>query len=207
MKSFILKNYSWSLEELRRCIRENHLKSEIIYCRQNAAIVHVKSYHDSQILGAMSTWCICEHDCSWRQYVIDTNGIQLFIYRFDEMPEGDTGLYGATFVIENDKPKTHCCFTRANNPISKVRHFDTDGEALFRTVIIPVFGNIGDDLGLMFRNIVKRRGDSKPIEKKDEEIREEFRNDSSFNEAIRNFWNRPARTWLSDMYDDDDYPF
>jgi hypothetical protein len=123
------------------------------------------------------------------------------------MPEGDTGLYGATFVFENDKPKTHCCFTRANNPISKVRHFDTDGEALFRTVIIPVFGNIGDDLGLMFRNIVKRKGDSKPIEKKEEE-REEFRNDSSFNEVIRNFWNRPARTWLSDMYDDDyDIPF
>lgn len=164
MKSFTLKNYPWSLEGLKRCIKENKLPSDIVCGNDRCAIVNVKSYGDSQVLGAMSTWCICEHDCSWRQYVIDTNGVQLFIYRFDEKPENETGLYGATMVIENGKPKTYCSFTRANNPISKVRGYDTDGEALFRTVIIPIFGNIGDFLGEVVKNFIEKN--IKPVEKK-----------------------------------------
>jgi hypothetical protein len=138
-KAFTQSNYGWSLKGLMRCIKENNLKSNIVFSTETSAIVHVKSYADSQILGAESTWCISQHDVSWKQYVEDTNGVQLFFYCFNHSVTGDYSLYGATFKVSGNIVNTHCCFTRENNPIGKARGFKTDEEALC-TVVEKDFG-------------------------------------------------------------------
>ena len=81
-KLFNSENYKWNLKELEKCIKENSLDSEIIAVNgdNTVAIVHVKSYKDSVILGAMSDWCISQHECSWKQYVSGDNNYQIFIF-------------------------------------------------------------------------------------------------------------------------------
>lgn len=145
-RPFTEENYGWNLDGLIRCIKDNKLKSKILFSNPQGAIVHVVSYNESVILGAESTWCISQHNISWEQYVVSTKGVQLFFYCFDEPVESDYSLYGATFQIENDYVKTYCCFTRENNPIGKARGYYSDEEALLKTVVSKVFGDIYDQL-------------------------------------------------------------
>lgn len=145
-KLFTAENYGWNIDGLKLCIKDNKLKSKILFSNPNGAIVHVTSYNESVILGAESEWCISQHNVSWEQYVVKPKGIQLFFYCFNEKAESDYSLYGATFQIKDDEVKTMCCFTRENNPIGKARGFDTDEEALMGTVVGPVFGDIFSQL-------------------------------------------------------------
>jgi hypothetical protein len=138
-KPFTQSNYGWNLDGLIRCIKENKLKSEIVFSTPTSAIVRVVSYGESEILGAESTWCISQHRVSWEQYVEKTNGIQLFFYCFNHSVSGDDSLYGATFQVKGDIINTYCCFTRENHPLGKSRKFNTDEEAL-EVVVEKEFG-------------------------------------------------------------------
>ena len=84
---FLPENYGWSVEGLKKCIYDNYLQSEIIAENNHAAIVHVKSYNDSILLGAFTNWCISQHSCSWEQYVSKNGNYQVFIYDFTKKPE------------------------------------------------------------------------------------------------------------------------
>ena len=154
-KHFLTSNYGWSLGELKRCIKENKLKSKIIFSTKCSAIVQVVSYDESVILGAVSDWCISQHKCSWDQYVKNPQGVQLFFYCFDQPVQNYNSLFGATFKVEDDVVITDCCFTRDNNPIAKVEKLDTDEEALFTTVIEPRFGDIKEELAKEIYSIHK----------------------------------------------------
>lgn len=139
-KSFTIENYEWSLNGLETCIKENKLKSKIIAKNDNAAIVHVVSYHDSQILGALTDWCISQHKCSWEQYVENKNNFQIFIYDFTRKPFDELSITGSTWEI-NKKGYCHlmCCFTRPNHPIGKVTKYESDAIGLYYSVLKPAF--------------------------------------------------------------------
>ena len=119
MKNFTPKNYKWSVKGLEKCIAENKLKSDIVYVTPSAAIVKVDNYEDSVVLGAVTDWCICQHSCSWKQYVADKpNNIQIFFYNFGLPYEDYLSVVGATFEItgKNSIVLRHC-FSRENKPI------------------------------------------------------------------------------------------
>lgn len=196
-KLFLASNYNWSFSGLEKCITDNKLKSRILIGDNNGAIVHVTSYNDSVILGAESDWCISQHKCSWEQYVTKPNGVQLFFFCFNEYPHGNKSLYGATFVIEKGDVKTSCCFTRDNNPISKVEGFKTDGEALFNVVINPIFGNIKEELKRTIFALAKKDVSIIPetAKKKEDE-------DYCF---IPSFLSQPKVDHSYYQYDDDEY--
>ena len=142
MKVFNQKNYAWSLDGLLMCIEENSLQSEVILFGKGTAIVYVKSYYDSQVLGANSDWCICQHDVSWKQYVSgNANNVQLFFYNFNLKPTDSLALVGATFRMKNKWTQLEltCCFVRENVPIGK-KKFGEDLLALNDLVMIPNFG-------------------------------------------------------------------
>jgi hypothetical protein len=122
MKNFISENYSWSIDGLQQCIKENKCKAKIIAINGNKAIVKVESYGASQSLGAYSDWCISQHRCSWEQYVSNhPENIQIFFYDFGLKPTDNLSLVGATFTMANDKKSMSlmCCFTRENHPIGE----------------------------------------------------------------------------------------
>lgn len=145
MKHFNSKNYRWSLEGLINCIEENKLISEILFYTETGAIVHVKSYEDSVILGAESDWCISQHRESWHKYVEKDNCIQLFFYNFEKKVEEDDSLVGVTF---NDQGKVVCGFTRPNYPIGELcnKKYKTDENALIKHIIDKNFDGIIDEL-------------------------------------------------------------
>ena len=200
-----------------QCIKENNLKSEILFVNENAAIVNVVSYEESVILGAESCWCISQHKCSWDQYVLKPQGVQLFFYCFDKPVHNYGSLYGATFKVKGDSVITDCCFTRDNNPISKVEKFDTDEEALFTTVIEPRFGNIKDELFDIIYDIQKETYKPKPKPKAKQKATEhkvsldletEGLNDLNFNCNPLDLllYNAPATTYTySSDFDAYDY--
>jgi len=138
-KPFTQSNYGWNLDGLISCIKDNKLKSEIIFSTPTSAIVRVVSYNESEILGAESTWCISQHRVSWEQYVIKTNGIQLFFYCFKNPVYKDNSMYGATFQVEGEKVKVYCGFTRENNPMGKAMGYKTDKDA----IVSMMFNNFG----------------------------------------------------------------
>jgi len=145
-KQFRPKNYKWSLKGLEKCIKENELKSRIVAVDKTntKAIVHVTSYHDSVILGATSSWCISQHDCSWRQYVSSENNTQIFVFNFDLSPMSDElSLVGATFKKGGE---LFCAFSRENHPLAEVTERKNDSIALFDIVIDPHFGNEIDEV-------------------------------------------------------------
>lgn len=131
---FTTKDYEWSLDGLQKCIIDNNLKSEVIFSTPTAAIVWVRNYSDSQILGALSEWCICQHDVSWNQYVANNkNNVQLFFYDFTQYPKSTFALVGATFTMEKDWSimDLNCCFVRENHPIKEeMRGQHSDLEAM-----------------------------------------------------------------------------
>ena len=145
-KNYTIENYPWSLSGLKSCIKDNKLKSEIICETNSAAIVHVKSYEDSIILGADTKWCISQHDVSWKQYISDKKGIQIFIYCFNKDNKDDKSLIGFTFEVERGKVKPYCGFSRFDNPIDKVYKEEDDYTALKMGVLLPTFGNIFNEL-------------------------------------------------------------
>lgn len=119
MKSFTPKNYKWSVKGLEKCIAENGMKSEIIYVTPSAAIVKVDNYDDSVVLGEITNWCICQHSCSWKQYVADKpNNVQIFFYNFGLPYEDYLSVVGATFeILSKDEIKLRHCFSRENKPL------------------------------------------------------------------------------------------
>ena len=56
--AFTKDNYPWSVEGLQRCIESENLNAKIIAINGEKAIVKVNDYKASQILGAVSDWCI-----------------------------------------------------------------------------------------------------------------------------------------------------
>lgn len=60
LKKFNNDNYNWGIDGLEKCINENKLESKIIAKNLYAAIVHVVSYKDSQVLGAMTN-CVFQN--------------------------------------------------------------------------------------------------------------------------------------------------
>jgi hypothetical protein len=138
MKNFTPKNYKWSVKGLEKCIAENGMKSEIIYVTPSAAIVKVDNYEDSVVLGAVTDWCICQHSCSWKQYVADKpNNIQIFFYNFGLPYEDYLSVVGATFEITDTKSIVlRHCFSRENKPIrEKLYKCDDDLHALNELII------------------------------------------------------------------------
>ena len=131
---FTTKDYEWTLDGLCKCIKDNNLQSGIIYSTPTAAIVWVKNYRDSQILGALSDWCICQHDVSWQQYVAkNNNNVQLFFYDFTQYPKSTFALVGATFTMKKEWSimDLNCCFVRENHPIKEeMRGQHSDLEAM-----------------------------------------------------------------------------
>lgn len=131
---FTTKDYEWTLDGLCKCIKDNNLQSGIIYSTPTAAIVWVKNYRDSQILGALSDWCICQHDVSWQQYVAkNNNNVQLFFYDFTQYPKSTFALVGATFTMKKEWSimDLNCCFVRENHPINEeMRGQHSDLEAM-----------------------------------------------------------------------------
>lgn len=131
---FTTKDYEWTLDGLCKCIQDNNLQSGIIYSTPTAAIVWVKNYRDSQILGALSDWCICQHDVSWQQYVAkNNNNVQLFFYDFTQYPKSTFALVGATFTMKKEWSimDLNCCFVRENHPIKEeMRGQHSDLEAM-----------------------------------------------------------------------------
>ena len=119
MKNFTPKNYKWSVKGLEKCIAENGMKSEIIYVTPSAAIVKVDNYEDSVVLGAVTDWCICQHSCSWKQYVADKpNNVQIFFYNFGLPYEDYLSVVGATFeILSKNGIKLRHCFSRENKPL------------------------------------------------------------------------------------------
>ena len=105
---FTRKNYKWTLGGLSKCIEDNKLESQIVAYTDTAAIVHVKNYHDSQILGAESDWCISQHKSSWEQYVSKNKRIQLFFYNFSKFVKDNMDLVGATFVADKKNVSLFC---------------------------------------------------------------------------------------------------
>lgn len=138
MKNFTPKNYKWSVKGLEKCIAENKLKSDIVYVTPSAAIVKVDNYEDSVVLGAVTDWCICQHSCSWKQYVADKpNNIQIFFYNFGLPYEDYLSVVGATFEITDTKSIVlRHCFSRENKPIrEKLYKCDDDLHALNELII------------------------------------------------------------------------
>lgn len=131
---FTTKDYEWTLDGLCKCIKDNNLQSGIIYSTPTAAIVWVKNYRDSQILGALSDWCICQHNVSWQQYVAkNNNNVQLFFYDFTQYPKSTFALVGATFTMKKEWSimDLNCCFVRENHPIKEeMRGQHSDLEAM-----------------------------------------------------------------------------
>jgi hypothetical protein len=145
-KLFRPKNYKWNLKGLEKCIKENELKSRIVAVDKTntKAIVHVTSYHDSVILGATSSWCISQHDCSWSQYVSSKGNTQIFVFNFVLSPMSDElSLVGATFKKDGE---LFCAFTRENHPLAEITKCENDSFALFDIVIYPHFGNEIDEV-------------------------------------------------------------
>ena len=143
MKNFTPKNYKWSVKGLEKCIAENKLKSDIVYVTPSAAIVKVDNYEDSVVLGAVTDWCICQHSCSWKQYVVDKpNNIQIFFYNFGLPYEDYLSVVGATFEITGAKSIVlRHCFSRENKPIrEKLYKCDDDLHALNELVMKKNFG-------------------------------------------------------------------
>lgn len=192
MKPFNKSNYDWSVGGLFNCIDENNLNSEVLFYNEYGAIVYVKSYNESVILGAESTWCISQHRESWTQYVEKTNGIQLFFYCFDKSTNGDESLYGATFQVEKNKAKVYCCFTRENNPIAKA-HKTKDDETAIKAVVEDYYGDIFDEVKDVIIKIHKKDKREKPVDKKKEEKKGQF--DSWETVSISN-----DRAWYNDEH-------
>lgn len=167
-KNYTIKNYPWSLSGLKSCIKDNKLKSEIICETKNAAIVHVVSYEDSIILGADTKWCISQHDVSWKQYILDKKGIQIFIYCFNKDNIDDKSLIGFTFEVERGKVKPYCGFSRFDNPIEKVYKEEDDYTALKMGVLLPAFGNIFNELEEVIVSLHNETYPNKTIKKKEE---------------------------------------
>jgi len=134
---FLPENYGWSVEGLKKCIYDNNLQSEIITENNHAAIVHVKSYNDSILLGALTVWCISQHSCSWGQYVSRNENYQVFIYDFSKKPEHELSMVGATYTKEG---KLICSFTRLNIPLFEATKCNTDSFAIYNKVLKPLFG-------------------------------------------------------------------
>ncbi len=140
-KYFSDKNYEWSVYGLEKCLKENKLDSSIIVKNKNAAIVKVECYHDSVILGALTSWCISQHECSWNQYVKDNGNYQIFIFDFSKDPGDDLSIIGATWRINTNSPHLICCYTRPNVPINQSTGHSTDFGGLTEAIIKPIFGN------------------------------------------------------------------
>lgn len=145
MKNFTPKNYKWSVKGLEKCIAENSMKSEIIYITPSAAIVKVDNYEDSVALGAVTDWCICQHSCSWKQYVSEKpNNVQIFFYNFGLPYEDYLSVVGATFeILGKDKIKLCHCFSRENKPLcEKLGKYKDEGDlyALNELIMKKNFG-------------------------------------------------------------------
>ena len=150
-KKYLPENYPWSIKGLRDCIKENHLKSEIIFETKgylpylkirNMAIVAVASYADSVILGANTKWCISEHISSWQQYVEKEKSVQLFIYDFQAKPGTNASMYGFTLKVNKGHVEPYCGFTRDDEPIAKFFKSKDDWSGLINKVIKPNFGSL-----------------------------------------------------------------
>ena len=197
--AFTKDNYPWSVEGLQRCIESENLNAKIIAINGEMAIVKVNDYKASQILGAVSDWCISQHSCSWEQYVSKDGNIQLFFYNFNLRPDNYMSLVGATFTMRKDlaSMKLMCCFTRENHPISeKIKKKNCDLEALNKLIAIPNFGlTITENNNPLFDALVK-------------DVKE-----SNIFSVSENSWGkvkpyvehpvRPVRSW-GDFFDEDD---
>lgn len=142
MKAFNHNNYKWSVEGLMQCIQDNKLKSEIIMYTKTAAIVHVKSYNDSIILGDESDWCICQHAESWNKYVAQNNNVQLFFYNFKVKRNNPAFLIGATYRFENSSSYLDCSFVAPNYPVRELGKYSCDEDALNDVLVRPCFGDV-----------------------------------------------------------------
>jgi len=196
MKSFTTKNYKWSLEGLCQCIEDNKLKSAILFYTDTAAIVHVKSYEDSVVLGAVSDWCISQHSSSWRQYVERNNCVQVFIYNFAKKPNDDDSLIGATYDVKGDSPGKVvlvCSFTRPNNPLRTLDGGTSDSVTMKRRILSPIFGKCFklDDVIIS----IKKNG----VLFKDEHVNEVsemsvYEPNSDYNRFINDYYDKPDIT-------------
>ena len=148
MKTFTTKNYPWTLNGLIKCMEDHRMDSEIICNYNNCAIVMVKNYNDSIILGANSDWCISQHACSWEQYVSKNNNIQLFYYNFNLKPENNLSLVGATYRMR-DRVELVCCFTRENRPIQEKMKCSCDDVALQELILKPLYGSETTDIEIL----------------------------------------------------------
>lgn len=148
MKTFTTKNYPWTLNGLIKCMEDHRMDSEIIANYNNCAIVMVKNYSDSVILGANSDWCISQHNCSWEQYVSKDNNIQLFYYNFNLKPSDNLSLVGATYRMR-EHAELICCFTRENRPIHEKMKCSGDDVALQELILIPLYGSESADIEIL----------------------------------------------------------
>ena len=173
MKRFTTDNYSWSIDGLALCMRDNKMKSEIIAINNNKAIVKVDNYEDSMALGAVSDWCISQHRCSWEQYVKShPNNIQIFFYDFGVKPDNNLSLVGATFTMDKDwkSMKLMCCFTRENKPIAEKLTGSNDITALNKLITIPNFGlEVTPNNNQLFESLKRYKTTEIKVEKKKKE--------------------------------------
>ena len=140
--------FNWSIDGLRLCMSHNDMSSKILYGDKNCAIVHVKCYEDSVLLGDISDWCISQHESSWEQYVIKPNGAQIFFYDFTKSPtKDDDSLIGATYVLKDGHTSLMCCFVRPNYPIQELHNdCETDETAMNIYMFEGVFNGTKLDL-------------------------------------------------------------
>ena len=195
MRKFTTKEYSWTLNGLTNCIKDNKMKSKIICSTNKAAIVHVANYDESVALGAESDWCISQHKESWRKYVTDDNNVQLFIYDFSKTPSYDDSLIGATFSTEpNGKAKLICSFVRPNYPVHELFENSNDKDALW-FILKSLFGDFEKNLDEAVCSI---RGSYKVTESSTS-----FRNESKESSPSLSYvsmpWDDEPEEW--DMFD------
>ena len=184
---FLPENYGWSVEGLKKCIYDNYLQSEIIAENNHAAIVHVKSYNDSILLGAFTNWCISQHSCSWEQYVSKNGNYQVFIYDFTKKPEHEISMVGATYTKEG---KLICSFTRVNIPLFETTKCSTDSFAIYNKILKPLFGKTFLIDKLITKDVTKNKVDEHIIPKIEKPTNLDNSNIYSY-KPTTSIWNYP----------------
>ncbi len=195
---FLPENYDWSVKGLRKCIYDICLKSEIIAENDHAAIVHVKSYNDSILLGAFTKWCISQHACSWEQYVSNNDNYQVFIYDFSKKPEHELSMVGATYTKGG---KLNCSFTRLNNPLFEATNCTTDSFAIYNKILKPIFGGTFLIDKLITKDAAKNKVDEYTIPKPEKQVESNKSGIYTYKIPTASIWDYP----FGDEYEEIDW--
>lgn len=153
---FSIKELPWTVASLISYIQENCPSSKVIMYNDTCAAVLVGNYQDSVKLGAESDWCISQHNCSWQQYVVKPQSLQMFFFNFSKKKPKFDSLVGATFHVDTfNNVNLTCCFGKDNHPICEYYKLDSDFEALNERILIPNFGvDLRDSHNYLYEQLV-----------------------------------------------------